>query len=199
MMCLTDMLMTNENIKLFPHDKLMEWTLLRFVPSFVRPNHFTVLRIIMIPFVLYFFITKQWDIALPIFLFAALTDAIDGSLARIRKQITLWGTLADPVADKLLIGSAVVIFVAQEINLLFAIVIVAIELLIVAGAIYRRRRGLYASANNYGKIKMFLQVTGVSLLLVAKLVGFSLAVPFATATFALAIVFAIVSLLTYSS
>ncbi|MCC7522758.1 CDP-alcohol phosphatidyltransferase family protein [Candidatus Uhrbacteria bacterium] len=193
------MLMTNENIKYFPHDRLMEWTVLRFVPSFVRPNHFTILRMIMIPFVLYFFLMKQWDIALPIFLIAAATDAIDGSLARVRKQITLWGTMADPVADKLLIGSTVVIFVAQEIHVLFAVLIVFFELLIVIGALYRKHRGLYASANNYGKIKMLLQVTGVSLLLVAKLAGFSLAVPFATATFALAIAFAIVSLLTYSS
>ncbi len=193
------MLMTNENIRYFPHDRLFEYTILKLVPRFIKPNHLTVLRIILIPFVVYFFWTENWAWALPLFLFAALTDAMDGSLARTRKQITLWGTLADPVADKLLIGSAVVIFVAREIHPLFAVVMILIELLIVVGALYRKRRGLYASANNYGKIKMLLQVIGVSLLIVAKLAGVSLVVPFATATFALAIAFAIVSLLTYSS
>lgn len=193
------MLMTNENIRFFPHDRLLEYTILKLVPNFIKPNHLTVLRILLIPFVLYFFWVEQWSVALPLFLFAALTDAMDGSLARTRKQITLWGTLADPVADKLLIGSAVVIFVAREIHPLFAIVIVFLELLIVAGALFRKQRGLYSSANGYGKIKMLLQVTGVALLLVAKLAGISLAVPFATATLGLAIVFAIVSLLTYSS
>lgn len=193
------MLMTNENIRFFPHDRLLEYTILKLVPRFVKPNHLTVLRIILIPFVLYFFWIENWAWALPLFLFAALTDAMDGSLARTRKQITLWGTLADPVADKLLIGSAVVLFVAREIHPLFAIVIVLIEVLIVIGALYRKRRGLYTSANGYGKIKMLLQVTGVTLLIIAKLAGVSLVVPFATATLSLAIVFAIVSLLTYSS
>ncbi len=193
------MLMTNENIRYFPHDRLLQYTILQLVPRFIKPNHLTILRIILIPIVLYFFWVENWPWALGLFLFAALTDAMDGSLARTRKQITLWGTLADPVADKLLIGSAVVLFVAREIHPLFAVVIVLIELLIVIGALYRKRRGLYASANNYGKIKMLLQVTGVALLIFAKLAGYSLVVPFATATLALAIVFAIVSLLTYSS
>ena len=146
---------------------------------------------------LYYLWLERWIPALSWFLFAAFTDALDGSLARVRKQITMWGTVADPVVDKLLIGSVVLLFVAREINPYFALLIVALELVIVAGAIHHGRKGRLASANSYGKIKMLLQVVGVTLLIAAKLLGFQLAVPFAIGTFSVAIVFAIVSLLTY--
>lgn len=106
--------------------------------------------------------------------------------------------MADPVADKLLIGSVVVLFVAREVNIIFAVTIILIELMLVAGAYIRKRQGRYTSANNYGKLKMFLQVLGVSLLLVAKLFGVETAVPVAIGTLSLAIVLAIVSLITYT-
>ena len=70
-------------------------------------------------------------------------------------------------------------------------------ILIAAAALWRQRRGLYSSANEYGKLKMLFQVVGVSLLLLARLVGVHMVVPFATGTLAVAVVFAIVSLLTY--
>lgn len=196
---LNAMLMTNDNIVLAPFDRLLGAVFVRFFPKWVRPNHWTVLRIILTPVVLWLFWIEAWPWALGLFIFAALTDAFDGAQARLRKQITLWGTMADPVADKLLIGSCVVLFVAQEVNFLFAVVIVSIELLIVAGALYRRRQGRYSSANNYGKLKMFFQILGVSLLILAKLAGLPLAVPFAVGTLSLAIAFAVISLLTYSS
>ncbi len=193
------MLMTNENIVLAPFDELLGAVFVRFFPQWLRPNHLTVLRMLLTPIVLWLLWIEQWPWAFGLFLFAAMTDAWDGAQARLRKQITLWGTMADPVADKLLIGSVVVLFVAKEVNFLFAIVIISMELLIVAGALYRRRQGRYASANGYGKIKMFLQILGVSLLLLAKLAGLPLAVPFAVGTLSLAIAFAVISLLTYSS
>lgn len=191
------MLMTNDNIQLYPHDKLFYKCFVQFVPSFLSPNDFTILRFLLIPFVLYFLYEQNWPWSLGLFIVAALTDAIDGTLARMRKQITLWGTMADPIADKCLIGSVVLLFVAREINVWFAVVIVSIEFMIAAGAWYRKRRGVYSSANQYGKIKMLLQVTGVALLILAKLLGIELAVPFAVGTLSLAIVFAMVSLWTY--
>ena len=191
------MYMTNENIRFFPHDRLMAKTVIRLIPQSVHPNHITIVRFFLIPVVLWFLWHHDWGWALGVFLFGAFTDALDGSLARVRKQITLWGTIADPVADKLLIGSIVVIFVAREVNPLFAAVIIIMELMIVLGALIRRHRGHLVSANEYGKLKMVCQVIGVSLLLLAKIAGFQLAVPFAIGTFAIAIVFAGVSLLTY--
>jgi len=190
--------MTNENIRLYPHDRIFALTLVPITPRFIRPNHLTILRFLLVPFVLVALWYQAWDWSLGIFLFAALTDAWDGSLARLRKQITLWGTMADPVADKLLIGSVVILFVAREINIIFAITIVLIELMLVVGAYIAKRQGRHTSANNYGKMKMFLQVVGVALLLIAKVFGLETAVPFAIGTFCVAILLAIVSLITYA-
>lgn len=191
------MLMTNDNIRLFFHDRLMEKTVLRLIPSWIKPNHVTVARLFLTPIVLYFLWREAWTIVLPLFLLTAFTDAIDGSLARTRRQITLWGTMADPAADKILIGSVVVLFVAREVNPIFAAIIIVIEVLIAISGLYRRAHGRLTSANEYGKIKMVLQVLGVSLLLLARFFHFELAVPFAVGTLAVGIVFAIVSLITY--
>lgn len=191
------MLMTNDNVRLYWHDRILAKTLLRLIPGDVRPNHLTVLRVLLTPLVCYYVWLEAWDVALPAFLFTAATDMIDGSLARVRKQITMWGTIADPAADKLLIGAVVVLFVAKEINPVFAAVIVVIEILIILSGVVRRKRGEYISANWYGKMKMLSQVIGVTALFIAKLSGVSLFVPFSVGTFSLAIVFAVISLLTY--
>ncbi len=191
------MLMTNENVKLYWHDRLLAATLVKLLPRDLHPNHLTILRVILTPCVLYYLWLEAWEIVLPLFLFAAFTDMVDGSLARVRKQITMWGTIADPAADKFLIGSVVVLFVAKEVNSVFAAVIVIIELLIIIAGVIRHRRGHLVSANWYGKLKMLFQVIGVTALLIAKLSGLNLFVPFSVGTFSLAIVFAVMSLLTY--
>lgn len=191
------MLMTNDNIRLFPHDHVLRATILRLIPSWVTPNQVTILRFLLTPVVLYFLWQEAWTIVLPLFIATAFTDAIDGSLARTRKQITLWGTTADPIADKILIGSVTILFVARQVNPIFAAIIILMEVLIALSALYRRVHGKVSSANEFGKIKMILQVIGVSVLLLARLCHLELAVPFAMGTLGLAIVFALASLITY--
>jgi CDP-diacylglycerol--glycerol-3-phosphate 3-phosphatidyltransferase len=191
-------LMTNETVRVYPHDRLLARTILRLIPRGLRPNHFTVFRTFLIPFILFFVWHEMWHVAVPLFLFAAFTDVLDGSLARTRKQITLWGTMADPIADKLLIGAVVVLFVAREINVTFAIVIVFIECLTAGSAFIRLMRGgEIVSANWYGKVKMLLQVIGVTGLLIARWFGLELFVDFSIGTLSIAIVFALISLYTY--
>ena len=193
------MRITNKNAPIYPHDRLLNWTLIRFLPRELHPNHVTTFRLFLIPFILWYLINSQWSVVVPLFLFASFTDALDGSMARIRKQITRWGTVADPAADKALIGTVVVFFVAKEVNPLFAAIIVAIEVMIIVSGIVRHKKGDWIiSANWAGKIKMLLQVTGVSLLFIARWFGISLLVPFSIGTLTIAIIFAIVSLLTYS-
>lgn len=191
------MLMTNENVRVYPHDRLLAATILRLIPSSWKPNHFTVIRLLSVPFVLWFLYCHAWKIALPLFFLSAFTDAIDGSLARTRKQITLWGTIADPVADKLLIAPVALIFVARQIHPLFALLLVVVELFISIGAYIGFRRHGYASANIFGKIKMFLQVTGIVLLLLGKVTALTIMVPFAIVVFGLGLIFGITSMLTY--
>jgi len=183
--------------RLFPHDHLMKYLVLPLVPRFILPNHITIFRFVLTPFVLWFLLSEQYYIGVPLFLFAALTDALDGSLARVRKQITEWGTLADPVADKLLIGLVVLFFVIKYIGLFFGLMILFFELVIIIGGFLRKRNGLYVSANIFGKIKMVLQVTGVMFLLISLWVDFDLFRSVSIGTFTLAILFAVLSLLSY--
>lgn len=191
-------LMTNENVTVFWHDKILKHTILRLIPKDVRPNHLTILRVILTPFILYYLWLERWEVCVPLFLFTALTDLLDGSLARTRKQITMWGTVADPIADKMFIGSVVILFVAKEINVYFAAVIVFVELAIAITAVVRRlRHQPFISANWYGKIKMLFQVIGVATLLIARWSGVEMFVPFSVGTLSVAIVFALMSLYTY--
>lgn len=189
--------MTNENVRIYPHDRLLAATILRLIPMSWKPNHFTVARLLSVPVVLWFLWRHAWNIALPLFLLSAFTDAIDGSLARTRKQITIWGTVADPVADKLLIAPVALLFVARQIHPLFALLLVIVELCISVAAYIGFRRHGYASANIFGKIKMFLQVAGVFCLLVGKVTGLTIMVPFAIVIFGLGLIFGITSMLTY--
>ena len=192
------MLMTNENVREYPHDKVLKYTLLPLIPDWITPNMVTVLRAILVPFNLYYVWREDWAVAVPFFLLTAFTDVLDGSLARTRKEISLWGTIADPIADKLLIGSVVILFVAREINVMFAAVMLIIEGLIALMAYRRFSKGDISSANWFGKIKMFLQCTGVTALLIARWSGIVMFVPFSKGVLSLAIVFAIISLYTYS-
>ena len=151
----------------------------------------------MTPVVLWLLYVQQFSVGIPLFLFVAFTDALDGSTARIRKQITEWGTFYDPLADKILIGSVVLLVVVQHVNLFFGLLIVLVEALLIAGGVIRKHNGKVVSANVFGKTKMFLQVTGVLLLLIALWAGFDLFIPISVGTLSLAVVFAIISLFTY--
>ena len=62
--------MTNESVKLYPHDYLLAWILVPLTPKFVKPNHLTVLRILLIPFVLAALWHESWYWSLGLFLFA---------------------------------------------------------------------------------------------------------------------------------
>lgn len=183
--------------KLFPHDYLLKYTLLPLIPRFVTPNAITILRFILTPVVLWFLYQEKYAVGTPLFLLVACTDALDGALARVRKQVTDWGTFYDPLADKILISSVVLLIVAKHMNPIFATMIIGIEVFIVVMGIWRKRRGKVTCANIFGKTKMFLQVAGVALLLAAIWSGQDLFIPFSQGTLSLGIVFAVVSLFTY--
>lgn len=182
---------------LFFHDKLMAKTVLRFVPNWLTPNHFTIARMISIPFVAWLIYTEQYSIGFWTFLLSAFTDVIDGSLARTRDKITKWGKIYDPIADKLLISAMIYFIVFNRIDHLTAYLILTLEVSIVTIGWIRLRLGYKVQANLWGKIKMLLQVLGVSVLLLSVVFDFAALLPLANGTFYLAIAFAVVSLLTY--
>jgi CDP-diacylglycerol--glycerol-3-phosphate 3-phosphatidyltransferase len=183
--------------KLFPHDYLMR-PVVRMLPDWVTPNHLTIFRMLMTPIVLWFLFEEMYSVGVPLFIFSAFTDALDGSMARLRNQITPWGTFHDPVADKFLIGSVILLIVIQHVNAYLALALIVVELMLIGGGWYKRQHGKISSANIWGKVKMILQVFGVSFLLIALWLGIDLFVDISNGTFALALVFAVVSLLTYS-
>lgn len=157
----------------------------------------TVFRMVLTPVVLWFLWLEQFAVGVPLFWLLAFTDALDGSLARLRNHITPWGTFYDPLADKILIGTVVLVVVMRHVNIYFALLIVLVESAIIVGAFVKRRRGRIMSANFFGKTKMFLQVLGVTFLLIALWAGFDLFIPLSIGTLSLAIVFAVISLFTY--
>jgi CDP-diacylglycerol--glycerol-3-phosphate 3-phosphatidyltransferase len=184
----------NEKIHLYPHDYIYKSVLDRFIPKKIRPNHITVFRMFCIPPVLYFLYVDNYNVGVPLFIFAALTDALDGCLARIRKQITTWGIIYDPLADKLLIGSVIFLIVLQHINFYLGLALLIVEILIIIGAWFQQRRGRVESANFWGKLKMLTEVVAISLLLLALWLDINLLVDISAGTLALALVVAVVSI-----
>lgn len=186
-----------EQQKIFLPDRILRATILRLIPRSITPNAVTVFRMVATPFVLWILVRGEYGWGMLAFLLAALTDAIDGAMARTRNQITDWGKMYDPLADKLLIGSVVVVLVMRELSFFLGAAILGIEMLFVISAWWRHKKGKVIEANRWGKMKMVLQVLGVTLLLVALVTAWSPLFPFSQATFFLAIIFALVSLVTY--
>jgi CDP-diacylglycerol--glycerol-3-phosphate 3-phosphatidyltransferase len=132
-------------------------------------------------------------------LLTSFTDALDGAMARTRNQVTSFGKMFDPLADKILISTVVYILVLKYIDPYAAWTIIILEAIIIAAAIFKRTNGdRNMQANIWGKIKMNLQVLGVVILLISILFNVELLHPVSQGTFYLAIAFAILSLFTYS-
>jgi len=182
-------------------DKLLAATILRIIPRWITPNQFTVVRFVCIPFIIILLLRGEYFYSFILFAFAALTDAIDGALARTRGQITLWGKAADPFADKLLIGSVTLILVSQYIGVWQALALVFIEGCIVARSLTYMAIGKWdrIGARGSGKIKMVLQTIALLLLFVYILVGAPWLLAVATVVFYISLVASLVSLLFYVS
>lgn len=183
--------------RLFFHDRFMNKTFLKLIPASVCPNHITVFRYLTTPVVALLMYYQQYYLGMLAFLFVAFTDVLDGSLARNRNQITDWGKVHDPIADKILIGSMVFIIVLKYVDLWASLLIIILEIIILILAYIRKREGLLVQSNRWGKIKMFLQVLGVTILLLSVIFDLEKLLPFASGTLYLAIAFAVMSLLTY--
>ena len=116
------------------------------------PNVLTMIRIVLIPvFVVLFF--KGYKIAaLCVFCAASLTDMLDGYLARKLNQITDFGKLFDPLADKLMVLTALVCqTVAGPFPLVAVLIVAAKELVMVIGGIFMLSRGVVVYSNYVGK------------------------------------------------
>ena len=187
-----------EEIKITITDRLLAKTCLPLCPQWIKPNHISVARIFLTPLVIWLFWQESYLWGGALFLFASFTDALDGSMARIRNQVTDVGKMLDPLADKFLICSVVYILVLKHVNVYAAWVIIIIEAIIIVAAFVKKNNGNQMQANVWGKTKMVLQVAGVTFLLASIIFNVESLFQVSQGTFYLAIAFAILSLFTYS-
>lgn len=133
------------------------------------PNLLTLSRIFLIPVFVFLFSTPspiRSMSAAAVFVLAALTDALDGYVARRRGQITNLGKLLDPVADKLLVAAGLIMLVQfQRVSVWLVIVIIAREIIVTGARAVAAKEGFVLPADTLGKYKVILQISGILLLL----------------------------------
>jgi cardiolipin synthase len=119
------------------------------------PNFLTAVRFVLIPVFSYYLCSRNYIVAVIVFLSSGLTDILDGYIARMYNMVTSWGKIADPLADKLMQAAALAILsmVIKIIPVEILIVIFIKEILLGIGAFVLYKEDNYvSSANWYGKI-----------------------------------------------
>ncbi len=134
------------------------------------PNKLTIVRVILIPFFVFFLLGDFWGdvsdyIALAIFIIASLTDLLDGKIARKYNLVTNFGKFMDPLADKLLVCSALICFVElRKLPAWIVIIIIAREFIISGFRLVAADNGVVIAASFYGKFKTVSQMVMIILL-----------------------------------
>lgn len=135
------------------------------------PNKLTVLRIIMVPFFVFFMLTdvggfaNKW-IALALFCVASLTDLLDGKIARKYNLVTNFGKFMDPLADKLLVCSAMICMIELgRLPAWIVIVIIAREFIISGFRLVASDNGIVIAASYWGKFKTVFQMAMIIVLI----------------------------------
>ena len=134
------------------------------------PNKLTMLRVILIPFFVVFLLGNfgTWSkwVALAIFIVASLTDMLDGYLARRDNLVTNFGKFMDPLADKLLVCSAMICLVdMSRIPSWIVIIIIGREFVISGFRLIASDNGVVIAANYWGKFKTTFQMLMVIVLI----------------------------------
>ena len=134
------------------------------------PNMLTLLRIILIPvFIVVFYIDSPvaWYIAAFVFVAAAITDIFDGQIARKMNIVSNFGKLMDPIADKMLVSTALILLsVSGMIHPVIVIVIISREFLVSGLRSLAASQGVIVPASIWGKLKTIVQIVAVAMLLV---------------------------------
>lgn len=131
------------------------------------PNKLTLLRIIVVPFFIAAFMMEEYLIAVILFALASLTDYFDGQIARKRNLVTNFGKIMDPLADKILVYSALCLFLEDgHIRAWMLIVILAREFIVAGMRTVAASEGKVLAAEMSGKIKTVLQMIGVIVMMV---------------------------------
>lgn len=162
------------------------------------PNKLTMFRVILIPFFIVFLLVPitsvdKW-IALGIFIVASLTDLLDGHIARKYHLVTNFGKFMDPLADKLLVCSALICLIELDrIPSWMVIVIIAREFVISGFRLIASDNGVVIAASYWGKFKTTFQMIAVCLMIA----NVEMLNPVTVAVTWIAVILTVVSLIDY--
>ena len=164
------------------------------------PNKLTILRVIMIPFFVLALLYNGGEnqtlryVAAAIFIIASLTDMLDGKIARKYNLVTNFGKFMDPLADKLLVCSALICLVElEELPAWMVIVIISREFIISGFRLVASDNGVVIAASYWGKFKTTFQMIAVVLLIV----GIPALSMVTTAVVWIALILTVISLVDY--
>ena len=135
------------------------------------PNKLTLFRVILIPFFVFFLLAPYFEgygnyIAVAIFIVASLTDMLDGKIARKYNLVTNFGKFMDPLADKLLVCSAMICLISTgQLAAWIVIIIIAREFIISGFRLIASDNGIVIAASYWGKFKTTFQMLMVIVLI----------------------------------
>lgn len=156
-------------------------------------NKITIFRIFLVPVFMILLLQKiqygnLWAVA--VFILAAATDGLDGYIARSRKQVTNLGKLLDPLADKLLISSALISLVAMDaLSAWVAMIIIGREFIVTGLRMVAAAENVVIAASKLGKIKTVSQIIAI--------VAIIIHLPYAWIIMAFAVIFTVWSGIDY--
>jgi len=140
--------------------------------KFKIPNYLTIGRIIIVPvFVITFYLPGLYGDIIPfaLFLIASFTDFLDGLLARMYKEESELGELLDPIADKIIVATALILLVMngtiQSYEVIAAIIILTREILVSGLREFLAKEQIKLPVSNLAKMKTFLQMFAIAILL----------------------------------
>lgn len=126
------------------------------------PNILTMLRMVLIGIFVWVFVQGHLYWAMVIFILASITDLLDGYIARKYNLVTNFGKLMDPLADKLMLVTALICLTTQELVPLWVVLVVALkELLMVVGGYFLLKHGIVVQARFIGKAATFMFAVAV--------------------------------------
>ncbi len=130
------------------------------------PNIITMARVIAIPFFMYFLYLENYLMALIIFILASISDFVDGYLARKMNLVTNFGKFMDPTADKLLVFSALLLFIERGLmSSVLVTIIIAREFMVVTMRNIAIEKKIVVPAMWSGKVKTTIQMVGICLIM----------------------------------
>ena len=133
------------------------------------PNKLTLLRIILVPImVAAFYIPWEYSyiVAAVIFIAGAITDSLDGNIARKRGLVTTFGKFMDPIADKVLVGTALIMLTALgTVSPIVTIIVVAREFVVSGVRLLMAEKGVVVAAGVWGKAKTIVQTIAIPLVM----------------------------------